>query len=1431
MRITKLLSVFLCIAMLVGMFPMIITTSAATPTITLSPSTIEPGNTVFDVICENTDAKDWICVYHSSQTIGKNQHSGWQLAPVGGGTVTFSTEFFNSADHYLKRTINTPGGWPLQEGEWTIVLFDNDTYTEILDQKVLTVKAAPIVGAVYVSNKYGSDSNDGLTEDTPVKTLAQAVSIIGTTHDGTVVVLDGKDKDGNAEYEVYTRSSTSPYTYGGEQNVLQYINVPAHTGTITYVGDAADSVICYGMNHFELKGPSVFKNITLIEGYNTAKNFITYGHDVTFEGNVTLLKTKKTGAGTAANAGVSSAGNIDLDVSGRYKITDNGTVSLLSGKFGEVALGGWDNNISVEGDQTIYVDGATVNNIKLRNSSGSWTMKNLAVVVDSGTVGKINDGGTGTCSAESVQIIINNGVSVPYTPTTISFSKGAWFLKAEADESGAKLALTDTVGDFEVIGDKVAVAVSTSGVTYASQDGILTVPAGDYSVTWTDELLGDQIIVKYDGKVDPGYYVKGTEITLPTLSSNPAGTFVGWTIDGVSYAAGESYLLPTDVEEIDIVSVWEKNADTIVVYVDAENGADTNSGATELAPFASIKAAIAAVDAAEQPKKYVMLIGEHKINATLGEHENMIIISGGTVTISEESVEIGGPTTFENVTINLMKSSKFIESVGHELIMGEGMKFTSNSTSITGTYFHIGTYDSDGGREKFVHNSGVTRNIYVGAYYNREQRHTTDGADIIINGGSVSYIRLGADGWGGGPIYGTDFIGDVNLTFNGGSVKNINLFEGTYAPTFGAAVQFVMNNGITVTPPEITATDGVWIMRGEAREGSSLSTTDKAGEYKVNGDFTAVATSKDGQTIYISASGYLSVPVAGEYTVTYTDKVYYTNTGTEIEFFDDYTIDFDNLRHDEIDGKLFIGWVDENGEGVTSTEFKAGDKIFAEYVDCNLEDGGDFFIKGVQVRTMAPAGLRFVVEKTDALHEALDAVEYGSVIVPTEVMGSKQLYIDEVYTLNDKQYEAKTVEGVKTFKNTDDGIQYTVCVINISEDLYRRNYTVRGYIKYTDLNGTPRVLYTDSYATNIYAVAKEALKDSSISDSDRQYLATIKNYVDETLKQEYLNQPKTDIVGSSADPKTWKYQLGNGVMVREVEIDTGKGGDPVEIVQVTDTHFNYCTEEDLKDPVLASTWENRRAFKYPTTQTALLNSFEYAGYSDQIVVTGDAIDYLSQGCLELLFTYLWNPYPDALIALGNHDIVKKMQGKVEDPSTYEDRYEILKGVWKHDIFYTEKILKNDDGVEMVMVIQMDNSRILYQDEQVTKFKASLATAREKDIPILIFSHVPFLTRNPEDADMRSFYVNDPTSDPVNLYNDRNFVGLATSGATKEMYDLVTMNPDVVKGIFTGHWHADFYSEVWSKNADGTDNPDVVIPQYLLTGSAYDKGHALRITVK
>lgn len=71
--------------------------------------------------------------------------------------------------------------------------------------------------------------------------------------------------------------------------------------------------------------------------------------------------------------------------------------------------------------------------------------------------------------------------------------------------------------------------------------------------------------------------------------------------------------------------------------------------------------------------------------------------------------------------------------------------------------------------------------------------------------------------------------------------------------------------------------------------------------------------------------------------------------------------------------------------------------------------------------------------------------------------------------------------------------------------------------------------------------------------------------------------------------------------------------------------------------------------------------------------------------------------------------------------------------------------------------------------------------------------------------------------------------LSTTDSTpKQVYDIITNNADVIKGIFCGHVHNDHYVEVKAKTSDGQD---AVIPQYVLTAAFYDKGHVLKITVK
>lgn len=310
----------------------------------------------------------------------------------------------------------------------------------------------------------------------------------------------------------------------------------------------------------------------------------------------------------------------------------------------------------------------------------------------------------------------------------------------------------------------------------------------------------------------------------------------------------------------------------------------------------------------------------------------------------------------------------------------------------------------------------------------------------------------------------------------------------------------------------------------------------------------------------------------------------------------------------------------------------------------------------------------------------------------------------------------------------------------------------------------------------------------------------------------------------------WKYtQIDPAkVMVREVEFNTGKGGDPVVIIHMTDPHFNMFTERDLENPALASTHEFR---KWQANGQGVANCekcFEYAEAinADQVVITGDVLDFLAEGTIGLMKEHIWDKHPKALVSLGNHEMSRKVQGKVEDDTTPESRKQILKNAWAHDITYESRIIK-----DKVIAVVLDNSSESdfghkgFFTEQIEPLKRDIELARENGMKLLLFFHDPLYTAK-----------HDVGYTPVSFCGDKSlpFVNFATqiklwdNEGTLAVYDLITHNADVIAGCFCGHFHNDFYTEIRAWTPDGEET---LIPQYVLIGTPYNNGHVLKITVK
>ena len=323
-------------------------------------------------------------------------------------------------------------------------------------------------------------------------------------------------------------------------------------------------------------------------------------------------------------------------------------------------------------------------------------------------------------------------------------------------------------------------------------------------------------------------------------------------------------------------------------------------------------------------------------------------------------------------------------------------------------------------------------------------------------------------------------------------------------------------------------------------------------------------------------------------------------------------------------------------------------------------------------------------------------------------------------------------------------------------------------------------------------------------------------------------ETKTDTVtetdATESEVNMWRYRQEKGIVVRDLVIETGKGGEDITVVQLTDLHLSWVTENDLADPIISKTYESRTWTKDGRFWNNAKKCLEWAKDYDQIVLTGDVYDYLSEGTVIKVKDYIFDAYDNVMACLGNHEAVKAMGEESENywQSVLSDRMSALESSWTvNDIYYSSKVLG-----DKVMLIQMDNGVTgHFRDVQVDRFEADLKAARENGYAVLIFYHIPIATYNTKYYNTKPLYVGDNNT----AYN------FATSGPNKwsesadgAICSLIDQNGDIIKGAFSGHLHSDYYSEIIASSPDGTETR---IPQYVLTGTPYGAGHTLRITIK
>ena len=304
-----------------------------------------------------------------------------------------------------------------------------------------------------------------------------------------------------------------------------------------------------------------------------------------------------------------------------------------------------------------------------------------------------------------------------------------------------------------------------------------------------------------------------------------------------------------------------------------------------------------------------------------------------------------------------------------------------------------------------------------------------------------------------------------------------------------------------------------------------------------------------------------------------------------------------------------------------------------------------------------------------------------------------------------------------------------------------------------------------------------------------------------------------DLINSRTYKNPWKTGIavkgkdGKEISLREVTIDIPGNGTPIEIFQISDVHFNAFYENEA-----AFVGDSYKAWGSAFGDnadiiTAFKRCMNYAAGADRVILTGDLVNFYSRANYDTVEKYVFRAAENINAALsgkviptaGNHECTYSDRSSL---TQFDLNYTELKALYSKygfDLDYTSQVI---DG--RVMVVVLDNASRYdaggdrYSQAQVDNLTRDIAIARENGYTMLLFGHIPMPTKN---TDGNGYFRNyDPDA-----YTD-------SHPTAKAFYELVTNNADVIRGIFTGHFHEDNYVEIVAKTADGKP---AYIPQYVL----------------
>lgn len=544
-----------------------------------------------------------------------------------------------------------------------------------------------------------------------------------------------------------------------------------------------------------------------------------------------------------------------------------------------------------------------------------------------------------------------------------------------------------------------------------------------------------------------------------------------------------------------------------------------------------------------------------------------------------------------------------------------------------------------------------------------------------------------------------------------------------------------------------------------------------AGKYAIAEGVVAVAADADGNVVAVSDDGVLNLSeIPGTYEIRFVEQ--FDNDGSTITVYEAGEIDLSAVSHDEIDGKVFIGWADKDGNYPAQVNTYAyGDVLYAQYIDYTT---ADFTVEMTEMRddstedTAAPS-LRYVFSE----NKGLPNVAYrGILMLPITESYGAELYVDEpIVRIWSFDSEAKdnnftpgttgatpnSIEVKNILEETEDTLKYTLCLTGLSEAEYDEYYAVRGYIKYQDNNGIDSIFYAEQDLTSLYKTVAEADRDT-MTDSEKATADAIIEYVEVDRVAEYWTSHGLTEEGYVTENTETQYvDMGCGCFgkegcthhlmnivnengsfgLRDIFIDTGiEGFEETQIGFITDTHWSYVNKTDIEtNHVALSSYRGRGDFRKHTGYYVDRGMMEFASMFGKTVHTGDMMDYFSNGALRLverlyskqsvlnrnIRTIVNAGSSVAAIGgsmsatLGNHDPKSLSSNDIKgltEPLSVAKLHVIIGEKWPNDTTYSSEILLDSEGNQQILNIYLDNSETgAYTEAQYEHLKVDLDYAR------------------------------------------------------------------------------------------------------------------------